>query len=74
MLCTIASCLLAVDGTPESLKKRRELWRSIKEKNPVLYRELRKRTLAGATNMPGAFGQFVAVAGYKITQKIFKYN
>lgn len=74
MLCTIASCLLAVDGTPESLKKRKELWRSIKEKNPVLYRELQKRTLAGATNMPGAFGQFVAVAGYKITQKIFKYN
>ena len=74
MLCTIASCLLAVDGTPESIEKRKTLWKSIKEKNPELYRRLCKRSLAGATNMPGAFGRFVAVSGYKITQKIFKYN
>ncbi len=74
MMYTICSILLVIDGSPEALEKRDHLWDELKADNPTLYRRLRYRSLALAANLPGKPGRKLGVAGYHVTQKIFKFN
>ena len=74
MMYTICSILLVIDGSEEALAKRDALWQELKEKNEALYKKLRYRSLATATNLPGIPGRKLGVAGYHVAQKIFKFN
>lgn len=74
MMYTICSILLVIDGSKEALAKRDQLWEDLKGKNEALYRKLRYRSLACAANLPGVPGRKLGVAGYHVTQRIFKFN
>jgi len=73
------SCMMSVStlhlfmiGTPESLEKNRELWAYLKEKNPTLYGNVRK-AWAGRSNRKTRLGRLLALGGYKLAQKIYKF-
>ena len=74
MMYTICSILLVIDGSDEALAKRDKLWEDLKAKDEELYKKLRYRSLAASTNLPGAPGRKLGVAGYHLAQKIFKFN
>lgn len=74
IISTIVSVFLAMKNTPESLEERRKFMNRIKELDPKLYRSVLFTTPAGVTYLPGKGGRFIALNGYRITQKIFKYN
>ena len=74
IITVISTILLAVSGTEESLKKRKELWDYLKEKDPECFKKLRYGIMCGYTNLPGKIGRKVSIGGYKISQKIFKFN
>ena len=74
IVTTVSSVLLIKAGTEEHLRKKEELWAFIEKANPRLYRTLRRRFLGRILHLPGRFGRGVAVAGYKICQKIFGFN
>jgi hypothetical protein len=74
IISTIVSVFLAMKNTPESLEERRKFMNRIKELDPKLYRSVLLTTPAGVTYLPGKGGRFIALNGYRITQKIFKYN
>lgn len=75
MMATISSILLLMKGDNASYEKRRELWQYIKGVNPSLYRKLRLTKLAGATYMlPGKLGGYITLKGYKLAQKVYKFN
>ena len=69
IMMSVSSILLQVSNTAENQAKRKELWQYLKAKNPKLYRTCRL-SLSGATCLP----RNIAVAGYKIAQKIYKFN
>lgn len=71
---TIVSVFRNLAKTEESYEALREFWRFVKTTDPKLCRRLRATTLAGITGMPGAFGRFVSINGYRLTRKIYKYN
>ena len=73
IIISIASVLLAMDGSEDALEKRKAYWKGIYTKDKGLYRELRS-TVAGLTYLPGPGGRAIAIKGYRVTQKIFKYN
>lgn len=73
MMVTICDVYLLMINDENALKKRDELWNYIKNKDLKLYKEL-KRSLAGLTYIPGKFGNFISLNGYKIAKKIFKFN
>lgn len=74
IITTVSSVLLIRSGTEENLEKKKELWKYLKEKDPILYRRLRHGIMGEAMNLPGRSGRKVSVEGYKIAQKIFKFN
>ena len=73
IMLSIISVLLAMDGSEEAIARRKQYWKRIYAKDKGLYRELR-RTVAGLTDLPGRPGRAIAVKGYRVTKKIFKYN
>ncbi len=74
IITTVSSVLLIRSGTQEALTKKKELWQYIKSKDRSLYRYLRLGIMGGAMNLPGRGGRWVSVEGYKICQKLFKFN
>lgn len=74
IITTVSSVLALRANTPEHLEKKKELWKYIEDKDKKLYKKLRHGILGGATHLPGRGGRKLTVEGYKICQKIFKFN
>lgn len=74
IITTISSIMLIRSGTPENMEKKKELWEYIKKKDRKLFRRLRFGIMGNATNLPGRGGRKISVDGYKLCQKIFKFN
>lgn len=74
IITTVSSIMLIRSGTEENLEKKKELWDYIKQKDKGLFFRLRFGILGSATNLPGRGGRKITVDGYKLCQKIFKFN
>ena len=73
MMMVICSVFLTMDGTPEALAKKKEIWAYLKQHNKRLWRHC-VFSLAGLCNLPGTVGRKISLGGYRIAQKIFKFN
>ncbi len=75
MMITISSIYLLMKGDEESFNKRKELWGYVKRVDEKLYKKLRFTRLSGATYIfPGKVGSYITLKGYKLAQKIYKFN
>ena len=74
IITTVSSILLIRANTEESLEKKRELWKYIKECDQVIFRKLRYGLLGQCINLPGKSGRRISVEGYKICRRFFKFN
>ncbi|MCH5343420.1 MAG: glycosyltransferase family 2 protein [Acetatifactor sp.] len=74
IITTVSSVLLIRSGTKEALQKKKELWQYLKAKDKRLHAYLRHGIMGGAMNLPGWGGRKLSVEGYKICQKLFKFN
>ena len=74
IVTTISGILLIRSGTKENLKKKKELWNYIKEKDRVLYRNLRYGLMGQLINLPGLIGRRICIGIYKISQVIVGFN
>jgi len=74
IIMTVSSVLLIRGGTQEHLEKKKELWKYLKEKDRVLYAWMRNGILGSVMNLPGKGGRKLTVEGYRLCQKIFKFN
>ena len=74
IITTVSSVLLIRSGTEEGLEKKKELWKYLKSKDRKLFLRMRNGLLGYAMNLPGRGGRKISVGGYKICQKIFKFN
>ena len=73
MLC-ICAIFLRMEDTEENERKRKELWDYLRAANPHSYRQLRKTILNLSANLPTVLGRRIALQGYHIAQRVFKFN
>ncbi|EHO51955.1 hypothetical protein HMPREF9099_01598 [Lachnospiraceae bacterium oral taxon 082 str. F0431] len=74
IMMVISSILAILSKDEENLKKKDELWNYLKDHNPRLYRRIRRGALGQAMNLPGKVGRSIAVAGYRIANKLYGFN
>lgn len=74
IVTTISGILAIRSGTKENLKKKKELWNYIKEKDIVLYRNLRYGLMGQLINLPGLIGRRICIGIYKVSQIIVGFN
>ena len=73
MMMTISSVFLTMDGGAEALQKRAELWQFLKLHDRRVYKRCRL-SVAGLCDLPGKGGRAITLWGYRVAQKIFKFN
>ncbi len=69
IMMSVSTILLQVSNTPINRQKKKELWDYLKNKNKKLYKTC-KLSVSGASSLP----RFIAIPGYRIAQKIYKFN
>ena len=74
MMMCICSVFLRMINTPESEGKRQDIWAYLKARRPELYSRIRRNVLNLGTNVPTEAGRRLGVGGYRIAQKVFKFN
>lgn len=74
MMMCICSVFLRMQNDEASEDKRDEIWDYLRSKNETLYKRIRRSTLNMGTNLPTEFGRRIGLSGYRIAQKIFKFN
>ncbi len=74
MMMCICSVFLRMHKKDEDEAKLKEIWAYLEERNPVLYKRVRRSAVAVGTNLPTEVGRKIGMAGYKAAQKIFKFN
>ena len=60
--------------TEEGEKQFLELWDSIKESNPKLYKKMKHFTMASMVSFKGKLGRFLSIRGYRLAHKLVKFN
>lgn len=74
IITVVSGVLLIRSGTDENLKKKKELWKYIKDKDIEVYRHLRYGIMGSMLNLPGTPGRKMCIGAYKISQKIVGFN
>lgn len=74
MMMCICTVFLRMKGTDEAQKDLEGIWKYLKDKDPHLYRKIRMKVINFWTNLPTKAGKKVALGGYHLAQKIFKFN
>lgn len=74
-IVTVVSVILLIrSGTSDNLKKRKELWKYIKQKDIKLYRSLKYGFMGGLISLPGRAGRSISVGAYKLSQRLIGFN
>ena len=73
-IMTVTSMMLILDGSPEALAKKKDLWQYLKKADEGLYRRLFGTPLGIAMHLPGKTGRAIARLGYRFAQKVVGFN
>ncbi len=74
MMMTVSSVFLIKEGSEESLKKRTELWRYLKNASKSTSRLVNKQVLSKPMQFRGKAGRKMIVWGYNISRKMYGFN
>ena len=74
MMMTISSIFLIIDGSPDALGKRTQLWEYLRTVDKKLYHRMKYRAVSAVSNIPGYQGRKLSVRLYRLARKIYKFN
>ena len=74
MMMTISSIFLIIDGSPEALGKRTELWEYLRTVDKALYHKMKYRSISAVGVFPGYQGRKLSVKLYRLARRIYKFN
>lgn len=74
IVTVISSIMLLRFGTEENLKKKKMLWKYIRDKDNLIYLKLKKGIFGIFLNMHGFFGRKLPVMIYQMARKVIGFN
>jgi glycosyltransferase involved in cell wall biosynthesis len=74
IMMAVSSIILIRSATEESLRKKKELWGYLREKQPAVFFRIRYGILGQCINLPRKEGRRISVLGYKLAQRVIGFN
>lgn len=74
MMMCICSVFLRMKNTPESEDELKGIWAYLEKHDAELYKKVRHNAINLGTNLPTEAGRRIGLGGYRLSQKIFKFN
>lgn len=74
MMMAICTVFLLKRGEEKDLKDLREIWAFLENKDPELYKMVKKTFLGRGIRLKGRPGKRIILLGYSLSQKVFGFN
>ncbi|MBQ8184510.1 MAG: glycosyltransferase family 2 protein [Lachnospiraceae bacterium] len=74
IIMVVSSILAIRSGTEENLKKKYELWKYLKKRDPRVYYQLKWGVLGRSMNLPGRTGRKISEMAYKLANRFVGFN
>ncbi len=74
MMMAICSVFLVLSGREDAVEQREAIWRYLFDSSPETYKRMRRRFLGRGVNLNGRYGHSTIKNGYRVSQKLFKFN
>ena len=74
IIVSASSVIAVLANTPEALQQRQQMWDHIRKTDPKTASRLMKQFLVWGANLPGKAGRRVSVAGYRLAQRLYRFN
>jgi glycosyltransferase involved in cell wall biosynthesis len=74
MMMAVCSVFLRLSDREDAEELRLAIWAYLKQRDPTVYPKIRGGLLGLSANLPGRTGCALTLAGYRVVQKIFKFN
>lgn len=73
-VCAVTSATLVRGGTAQHLAQRAEFWRELRDRNPALYRQMRRSVIGTTSNLPGAAGRRATSIAYSVARRVVGFS
>lgn len=74
IIMAICSVFSKKSDRPDAMDELQRLWDELKAYDGRMYRRARHGVVGLATNLPGSVGRALTLGGYKVAQKVVKFN
>ena len=74
VMMSICSVFSRLSERPDAMDELAQLWQELHDYDPRLYRRCRLGFMGQATNLPGFLGSKATIAGYRLANKVVKFN
>ncbi len=74
MMMTICTVFSMLSDREDKEELRDGIWRYLEEHDERAYKKIRRSLMGIADNLPGKVGDRILISGYRIAQKLFKFN
>lgn len=74
LIIAASSMFANIRGDAEALRMRREMWANLYAKDVRMAKRLGRRPIVLGSNLSSEAGRKVAVAGYRIAQRVYRFN
>ena len=74
VMTSICAIFLRMGNTEEDIRKYVELWDYLKNKDPKLYKKVKRNSVSMVANLPTAAGRKFSLSMYRILQKLYLFN
>ncbi|MCI2047910.1 MAG: glycosyltransferase family 2 protein [Faecalibacterium sp.] len=75
MMMAISSVFLTIDGSEEAMVKKYTIWKYLyNHTDRSVYRHIRYLSVGGLMNLKGRVGNKISLGGYRLAQKVVKFN
>lgn len=74
IIMAICSVFSKMSDREDAMDQLEELWDELRAYDKKMYRKARYGLVGTATNLPGKIGKTVTIGGYRVAQKVVKFN
>lgn len=74
MMMTVCAVFLRLSELPDREQQRKAIWQYLAAADPATYSRLRGSPLGLAANLPGGWGRAIALGGYRLSRRLYKFN
>ncbi|WP_033494397.1 glycosyltransferase family 2 protein [Bifidobacterium biavatii] len=71
---SVTSVFLILSRDPENYRKKDRLWADIAAHSPAIGRDVRRKAMSRALNLPGSAGRWIIRHGYAIAERVVGFN
>ena len=74
IIMAICSVFSKLSDREDAMDQLEALWRELREYDERMYRRAKHGVVGTATNLPSGLGKKITIGGYRLAQKVVKFN